>query len=339
MKASSGAVLIVAVTILILSAFSCAKEAHPPDLDEPQSPECAKGPHVRVDAHQPQVMVTDWGEPIRLAAPTNTSCPEDAAEISRDGRYLYFYFTKDLFDNLPPEERFSPQNGTYQAERTGGPGDFAEAEFFDLGQGTDQSLDGELSFTPDGRKVYFHSTRADNLRYQQVPPVDDFLDVYVADVTDGQPGPARNLGPPVNSAYVDGEETLHPDGQTLYFCSSRPGGPGGIDIWRSTVQDGTWSTPVCLSSPINSPADELQPAFTSDGQTIYFVSDREPSVGSAIYRSNLVGDSWTDPDLVIKGIVGEPSLTSDGRYLYFVHVLTDPEGVIDADVWYCERTP
>jgi len=36
---------------------------------------------------------------------------------------------------------------------------------------------------------------------------------------------------------------------------------------------------------------------------------------------------------------GEPSLTSDGSYLYFVHVLTDAEGAFDADVWLSERIP
>ena len=39
------------------------------------------------------------------------------------------------------------------------------------------------------------------------------------------------------------------------------------------------------------------------------------------------------------GIVGEPSLTADGRTLYFVHVLTDGNGVFDSDVWYSERRP
>jgi hypothetical protein len=36
---------------------------------------------------------------------------------------------------------------------------------------------------------------------------------------------------------------------------------------------------------------------------------------------------------------GEPSLTADARYLYFVHVLSDAEGDFDADVWLSERLP
>ena len=72
---------------------------------------------------------------------------------------------------------------------------------------------------------------------------------------------------------------------------------------------------------------------------MYFVSNRNLFIGSAIYRSNRLGDVWSEPELVIKGIVGEPSLTADGNYLYFVHVLTDIAGPFDADIWYCERAP
>ncbi len=324
----------------ILGCLSCAEEKpYIPPIFVLPNPSCAKGPHTRVDAHTPETVAAEWGAPIRLGSPINTPCPEDAVEISRDGRFLYFYFTKDVFADLPPSEQFSPLNATYRAERTGEPWDFSEATLFDLGQGTDQSLDGELSFAPDGRLVYFHSLRTTNLGYQQDPPVDDILDVYEADIVDGSPGPGRNLGAPVNSIYPDGEHAIHPDGTTLYFSSTRPGGLGGSDIWMSSRQGAAWVEPANLGSPVNSAANDLQPAFTSDGGTVYFASDRDPLIGGAIYRSTRAGDAWSEPELVMKGIVGEPSITADGMYLYFVHVLTDTSGVFDADVWYCERRP
>ena len=93
-----------------------------------------------------------------------------------------------------------PANGTYRAIRLGGPTEFGDPVFYDLGQGVDGSLDGELSFTPDGSQVYFHSLRSTNTGYQQSPPTDDFLDIYGADLAGGLPGPGRNLGEPVNSA-------------------------------------------------------------------------------------------------------------------------------------------
>jgi hypothetical protein len=224
-----------------------------------------KTPHPRVDAHQPPSLVPDRGAPLPLGEPVNTRCPEDAVEISRDGTTLYFLFTKDILENLPPEEIVSRGNGTYRAERAGGPTEFGEPAFFDLGIGIDQSLDGELSFTPDGRSVYFHSLRSTNTGYQQNPPTDDFEDIYVADIEAGRPGPGRNLGPPVNSPYPDGEHAIHPDGVSLFFTSRRPGGMGADDIWVSRWSGTAWPDPVNLGSPVNSTGNDLQPAFTAEG--------------------------------------------------------------------------
>ncbi|MFH1010617.1 MAG: hypothetical protein V1784_05220 [bacterium] len=334
-------VSISGMCIFVLATFffigGCERKSSEPPEAGTWHPECTKPQHTRVDAHTPESMVPDWGQPVRLGEPINTPCPEDACEISRDGQYLYFYFTTDLFENLAPEEVFSHWNGTYVARRNGGPADFDAPVFYDLGKGASESLDGELSFTPDGSKAYFHSLRAANTGYQQNPPTDDFLDIYVADIADGQPGPGRNLGPPVNSIYADGEHAIHPDGMTLYFASERPGGIGNVDMWVSIWEDSVWSEPIVLPEPINSSAGDLQPAFSSDGDTMYFVSDRNPSVGAAIYRSHRVGNAWSEPELVLKGIVGEPSITADGKYLYFVHVLTDIAGTFDADIWYAER--
>ena len=328
---------VILVWAVTLGPWGCGPAEREEGVPTPSSPTCDKAPSARADAHQPTMVAPDWGQPVRLTAPINTSCPEDAVEVSADGETLYYFFSRDLLDNLTPAEMLAPPNGTYRAARIDGPADFGQPVFFDLGKGTDASLDGELSFSPDGSQVYFHSLRATNTGYRADPPTDDFLDIYVADIVDGEPGRARNLGEPVNSVYPDGEHALHPDGVTLYFTSSRPGGLGNNDIWRSTWDGTAWSDPVNLGAPINSPSNELQPAFTADGRTMYFTSDRDRSIGSAIYRASLSDGMWSQPELVMRGIVGEASLTEDGRYLYFVHILTDAEGLFDADIWVAER--
>ncbi len=325
---------------LLSAGAGCGGEGPEPAEELPPShPQCSKPPRDRADSHSPRSVVADFAQPVRMGPTVNTLCPEDAIEISRDGMYLYFLFTKDLLVELSPEEILARPNGTYRARRTGGPGEFELPVFYDLGKGTAGSLDGELSVSPDGRNVYFHSLRATNTGYRNDPPTDDFLDIYVADLIDGEPGPGRNLGPPVNSIYPDGEAAIHPDGASLYFASTRPGGLGKNDIWSSVRDSSVWRDPINLGPPINSGENDTQPAFTSDGMTIYFVSDRDPAIGSAIYRSTRSGDSWGDPEPVITGIVGEPSVTADGRLLYFVHVLTDSAGIFDADIWYAAKTP
>lgn len=288
----------------------------------------------RVPYAMPRVAAPGWSEPVKL--PTlNTPSPEDAIAITRDGSRLYFYWSPVVGASFA--ELLHGTTGTYYADRVGDdPGRFANPRFFDLRQDTDGACDGRLSFTPEGDYVYFHSTRAANKGFQQTPPVNDPLDIYVAPVVDGVPGPVRNLGTPVNSIYKDGEHCLSPDGKQLYFTSTRPGGLGGADIWVSTRSGNTWSEPVNLGAPINSPANEGQPQFAADQpDTMYFVSNRKGP--SSIFRSTYDGQAWGQPELIITGYVGEPALVADGSILYFVHVLVDRDGVFGADIWYVRK--
>jgi len=332
-------VIVMAACVFILSGCSGRDDDGSMSHHQKPRPQADTLAHERVDAYAPQAMTADWGTPVRIGSPINTYDPEDAIEISPDGKYLYFMYTAGLLGNMPPEEILSFPNGTYRAKRIGGPGDFDYPVFYDLGEDIDFSLDGELSFSPDGTKVYFHSNRATNIGWQKEPPVEDYIDMYIAEIEDGKPGQAINPGEPLNSPYPDGEHCMHPDGITLYFASHRPGGPGAVNIWKSVFDGSLWSMPEILPAPINSTGEDLQPAFTSDGKTMYFTSNRDNSIGSAIYRSKWddVSDEWQPIELIMQGIVGEPSITADGDLLYFVHVLTDAEGVFDADVYYSKK--
>jgi hypothetical protein len=330
--------LVFFAVVLFLLWSNCHKDkSTEPDTPTLPTPICEKTDNSHIDINTPTVMVDDWGTPTCLGEPVNTPCPQDAIEISRDGAYLYVMYTEDILGNMPPEQILARHNNTYRLTRIGGPDQFGEPEFYDLGKGISQSFNGELSFAPDNSKVYFHSLRITNLGYQHDPPTDDFLDIYVADIIDGYPGTGQNLGPEVNSIYPDGEEAIHPDGVSLYFGSLRPNGYGNTDIWTSTFGGVHWSEPTNLGPTINSPADDYQPTFTADGDTMYYTSGRNPLLGVAIYRSVREGETWGAPQLVIKGLVGEASLTADGQLLYFVHILSDNDGNYDADVWYCQR--
>lgn len=74
--------------------------------------------------------------------------------------------------------------------------------------------------------------------------------------------------------------------EVLYFASDRPGGTGGMDIWRSVLgQDGKpFGQPENLSA-VNTTADELTPWFDEATQTLYFSTDGRQTLGGYdIYR-------------------------------------------------------
>ncbi len=89
-----------------------------------------------------------------------------------------------------------------------------------------------------------------------------------------------SLGPVINSTASDQQPALAPDGLSLYFTSNRLPSVGGFDLYvsqRASVND-PWGAPVNIG-PLNTAADEGNPAFSRDGRTLFFQSKRLPSSG------------------------------------------------------------
>ena len=347
--------LVLSILLIILACSKTDKKTTKVITDDsiPPSTLCDKQAAVGVDVKTPSSEVSDWGTPVKMGEGINTFCPEDAIEISSDGSTLYYMFLEDIADNLTYDEMTNLPNGTYKATKTSadGPGDFHSPVFFDLGLDVAQSLDGELSFY--GSTFYFHSNRPTNTGLDPVQlcvlgtgsstTLYDLLDIYTGNLDEsGLPVNITNSGLP-NSICWDGEHTIYPNGQMLFFASNRKRSDGDTrtdkDIWMSAKSNGTWGLPRIIGlENINSSANEIQPTFTSDGQTMYFTSDRsgEVRIYRSVYNSNT--NVWQTPEVVISGVVGEAALTADGEYLYFVHVLTDASGaVFDADIWYSQK--
>src|SRR5947207_7525566 len=114
--------------------------------------------------------------------------------------------------------------------------------------------------------------------------------------------PPVNLGPTVNTGFIDAEPALSKNGLSLYFNSNRPGGFGGNDIWvsRRASREDAWGAPVNLGPTINTASNEDTPSFSRDGHTMYFNSDRPGGFGMRdiwISRRTNTGDDfgWEAP--------------------------------------------
>ena len=78
----------------------------------------------------------------------------------------------------------------------------------------------------------------------------------------------------------DSTPMFSPDGQTLYFSSNRPGGIGGNDIYKTTMdKSGRFSNPVNMGPSVNTLGNESFPYVAQDG-TFYFASDGHPGLGN-----------------------------------------------------------
>lgn len=78
--------------------------------------------------------------------------------------------------------------------------------------------------------------------------------------------------------------------EVLYFASDMPGGQGGVDLYASNYENGTWSEPVNLGPEINTAGDEMFPFIDPDQKVLYFSSDGYGGIGGLdVYRVSLSG--------------------------------------------------
>jgi outer membrane protein OmpA-like peptidoglycan-associated protein/tetratricopeptide (TPR) repeat protein len=113
-------------------------------------------------------------------------------------------------------------------------------------------------------------------------------DFYSCNKTSGIWSKAINIGPPINTIGNEGAQCISADGQTLVFtaCKEYDGYPGGRKGYGSCdlfiakkMANGSWGVPENIGKPINTEYWDSQPSMSSDGQTIYFVSNRAGGKG------------------------------------------------------------
>ena len=137
----------------------------------------------------------------------------------------------------------------------------------------------------------------------------------------------RNMGAPLNSTMGDSSPVISPSGLSLYFASDRttPGAQGLTDIYVSQRQTLTsaWGAPQNLGATVNTNSTEQQAAFSLDGRTMFFASDRSGIGGTDIYISMRTDPNndfdWTAP--VNLGTVVN-STFNDVVPFYFEHPTT-----------------
>ncbi|MBS1978178.1 MAG: OmpA family protein [Bacteroidetes bacterium] len=103
---------------------------------------------------------------------------------------------------------------------------------------------------------------------------------------------------PVNTKYRESSACFSPDENSLYVASERPGGFGGLDIYKiSQLQNGRWSDPINLGPVINTKWDEDSPFADYDDKTLYFSSSGHSSMGGFdIFKTTNLVKAWTEPE-------------------------------------------
>ena len=127
-------------------------------------------------------------------------------------------------------------------------------------------------------ELYFTSSRGNGKVYEATGT--PFTDIYkvtsrgaIVDLATLAPLPEGINHESIN----DGCVTFTPDGKIMVFAKGNSGkrkGSNDVDLYLARFRNGAWSEPVPLN--INDPeAWDSSPAFSQDGRTLYFASNRK----------------------------------------------------------------
>jgi hypothetical protein len=231
----------------------------------------------KADIYSARRTSNGWTGPLALKG-INSDRDDLGPEIAPDGNTLYFY-----------------------SDRPGGQGGYdiwmsrkADNKWqtpINLGANVNSAYnDYGVAVAPDSRTIYYSSNRP---RPDSKAPASDAwtatlredlyhhdYDIYAAAIVQGEPAAAQFLDK-LNTSSNEGAPAVSPAGDFLYFCSDRPGGIGGFDLYRARRINGAIERPDNLGDSINTPAAEMDPALAMGGYSLYFSSNRKSPDSSA----------------------------------------------------------
>ena len=151
-----------------------------------------------------------------------------------------------------------------------------------------------------------------------------------------QPVDPKPLSPVLQTTPSQYFPVLTADEQTLVFTALKP--EGDEDLLTATFNGETWSPPVSLSPGINTPDNEGTATLSADGRMLVFTACQgRKGFGSCdLYMSRKTGSDWSAPEnlgptINTRFYESQPSLSADGRRLYFVS--DRPGGKGQRDIW------
>lgn len=229
-----------------------------------------------------------WRAAACLGPAVNTGRGEDEPVVAADGQRIIFQSWKPGW------------------ERSGGP--YYQAELHGADWQSPRGLGGGINaffvrefnryqaYATDGVAV---SVDGNTFLVAAGPEYEEALDIYISRKTGGQWSYLQKA-----AISTDGDERslfIAADNRTLYFASDSYGGMGGLDIFKTVLnEDGAFGDIYNLGAPFNTARDDYGFIITASGREAYFVRDGD------IYFADLAeADSRIRPlpTLIIRGRV------------------------------------
>ncbi len=165
-----------------------------------------------------------------------------------------------------------------------------------------------------------------------------------------------NIGPGINTENPEYFPTITVDGKTILFTrrikDERVYGPfkEQEDFFVSELgTDKKWKTAVSMPANVNTINNEGAPTLAPDGRSLIFVAcpdatgenygENRVGRGSCdLFYTKRLGSRWTNPQNLPGGVntynwETQPSLSADGKSLYFIRGIRGRDGRNEADIY------
>lgn len=236
-----------------------------------------------------------WQAPVEITADLKAGEDCSSCSLNSDGTTLFLYKTDDydgaIYSSNYVNDAWTPITKLNKNINT---------KFYES----------HASVSADGNRLIFASNREGGFGE---------LDLYISkrDAA-GDWGPAKNLGPVINTPFNEDTPFLTTNDSLLIFSSEGHSSMGGFDIYKSTLQDSAWSVPSNMGFPINSTDDDkfLQPA--NNGRNAYY------SIITDYKQKDIFYLDFDDISFEIKGVMklNDTTLIYNENYQIF---LTDKQ--------------
>ncbi len=148
--------------------------------------------------------------------------------------------------------------------------------------------DGPATITSDGSTIYYGSESFNESEFKKNKEKKlKFGQIYLYKATKDGDKWSNSKPLSINSVdYSVRNPSISKDGKTLYFSSDMPGGFGGEDIWKVSVDGETYGTPVNLGSNVNTEANESFPSIQDDNILFFSSNGRQGFGGYDVFKQN-----------------------------------------------------
>jgi hypothetical protein len=278
------------------------------------------------------IQESGWSTPVKL--PVSDEGREDSTQITRDGRYLLFYYDPVV-------------GGFRESASTEGREEMQE----------DPKI--YYSKRPFTSKQVHPISKSDPFNVEAGPNISEAGDIYYTK-TFIKLLPKPHVSMPIKTVINNGDIIIdmgtglaesdphYCDAEEELYVSTYDSENGDPDQDVVVYKNGIATT---LPAPINTPnSSDFQSFLTDDCQTMYFTSTRGKRVSEfplQVYKTERLGEfDWSEPELFISfpddmtGGVGEFTMTRDGRQMVFLElIITEKDGQYTGqnEMYYAEK--